>query len=93
MKTKFLKFGLPIAVFALAIFGAFASQKTESKNLALEVGWVDAPSPCQVQVTCSNDLGPVCTMFYQGQNRQVYGKVNLTDPTCSKILYRAPINN
>lgn len=89
MKTKFLKIGMPIAVFALAIAGAFASQKLDNKAATSQLGWIDSPSPCTIQVACSDVVGPVCTMFHQGQNKQAYGKVNPTDLTCSRILYKA----
>lgn len=80
---------MPIAVFAFAIAGAFASQTVESESMAPKTGWIDTPSPCKIKVNCSDQLGPVCTMFYQGEERQAYGKVNPLDLTCSKILYRA----
>lgn len=89
MKTKIFKISMPIAIFALAIAGAFASQKSDSKTVAPQTGWIDAPSPCKIQVSCSDVLGPVCTMFHQGQNKQAYGKVNPSDATCAKVLYRA----
>lgn len=90
MRTKFLKFGLPLAVFALAIIGAFASQKVDNKVLAPETGWINYPTPCNVSVSCRTEIGPVCTMFHLGQERQAYGKVNPNDLTCSKVLYKIP---
>jgi hypothetical protein len=82
------KFSIPVAVILLAITGAFASQSSAAKPVALQTGWIDSPSPCQIQVSCRTEVGPVCTMFYQGQNRQAYGKVNPTDATCPKTLYK-----
>jgi hypothetical protein len=90
MKTKFLKIGMPIAIFALAIMGAYASQKTESESFVPQVGWIDSPSPCSIAVECSTDFGPVCTMLHDGQIKQAFGKENLNDATCSKELYRRP---
>lgn len=90
MKTKFLKIGMPIAIFALAIMGAYASQKSESESFAPQVGWIDSPSPCSIEVECSTDFGPVCTMLHDGQIKQAFGKDNPKDATCSKELYRLP---
>lgn len=89
MKTNFLKTSLSIAVFAIAILGAFASQKSTSKVLAPETGWIDTPAPCQVATECSTiDNGTVCTLLYNGQVQQAYWKDQPTDATCSKILFR-----
>jgi len=89
MKTNFFKTSLSIAVFALAILGAFASQKSSSKVLAPETGWIDTPAPCQIDAECSTiDNGNVCTLLHNGQVQQAYGKDNPNDATCSKILFR-----
>lgn len=80
---------MPIAVVLLAITGAFASQSSQSGPKALQTGWIDTPSPCQIAVSCNNSLGPVCTMLHQGQIKQAYGKVNPNDATCAKVLFRA----
>ena len=82
------KFSMPIAVVLLAITGAFASQSSGTSPTALQTGWIDTPSPCQIAVSCRTELGPVCTMFHQGQNRQAFGKVNPNDATCAKVLYK-----
>ncbi|MET0944881.1 MAG: DUF6520 family protein [Flavobacterium sp.] len=88
MRTNNFKLSLPIGVFFLAIAGAFASHSSETSPKALQTGWVDTPSPCQIEVSCRTEVGPVCTMFHQGQNKQAFGKVNPNDATCSKILYK-----
>jgi len=89
MKTNFFKTSLSIAVFTLAILGAFASQKSTSKVLAPESGWIDTPAPCQVETECSTiDNGTVCTLLHNGQVQQAYGKDNPNDATCSKVLFR-----
>ncbi|MFD2907930.1 hypothetical protein ACFSX9_04205 [Flavobacterium ardleyense] len=88
MKTKFLKIGMSLAVFALAIMGAYASQNTDNLVLAPQTGWIDTPSPCEIPVSCSTEFGPLCTMVYQGEVKQAFGKDNLNDATCAKELYR-----
>jgi hypothetical protein len=89
MKTNFFKTSLSIAVFAIAILGAFASQKSSSKVLAPETGWIDTPAPCQEKADCSNVSSPfVCTVLHEGELKQAYGKDAPEDATCAKILYR-----
>jgi hypothetical protein len=82
------KISIPIAVVLLAITGAFASQSSATKPVALQTGWIDSPSPCQIEVSCRTEVGPVCTMFYKGQTKQAYGKVNPNDASCAKVLYK-----
>jgi hypothetical protein len=82
------KFSMPIAVFLLAIGGAFASQSSEKSILPPQTGWIDTPSPCQIPASCRTEVGTVCTLFHQGMNKQAYGKVNPGDATCAKILYK-----
>lgn len=79
---------MPLAVFAIAIGGAFASQGSTEGNLLPETGWVDTPSPCMVQVECSDIEAAVCTGFYNGELRQAYAKEHLSDATCAKITYQ-----
>jgi hypothetical protein len=89
MKANFFKTSLSIAVFAFAILGAFASQKTSTKVLAPEKGWIDTPAPCQEKTNCSNVSSPfVCTLLHEGELKQAYGKDTPEDVTCTKILYR-----
>jgi len=90
MKANFFKTSLSIAVFAFAILGAFASQKSSTKVLAPETGWIDTPAPCLVDTVCSTDASPfVCTMFHEEELKQAYGKETPEDVSCAKILYRA----
>lgn len=82
------KLSMPIAVFLLAIGGAFASQTTEENAMPLQIGWIDTPSPCTIPASCRTETGPVCTLLHQGQTRQAFGKVNPNDATCAKVLYK-----
>lgn len=62
MKTKFLKIGMPIMVFMLAIVFAFASEKntTESEILTTP-GYIFQNGMCTLAPrTCSDTPGPVC---------------------------------
>lgn len=63
MKTKVLKFGLPLAVFMLAIVFAFASNSTtkaEDTSLALIPGYIFQNGKCEQVATCSDKEGPLC---------------------------------
>ncbi|MBB4120007.1 hypothetical protein GGR32_002319 [Mesonia hippocampi] len=63
MKTKFLKLGLPLAVFMLAIVFAFASNSTskaQDTSLALVPGYIFQDGKCQQVATCSTVPGPLC---------------------------------
>lgn len=61
MKTNFLKIGMPIMVFMLAIVFAFATEKTTAKNESLAVqGYIEKDDTCQLSILCDNTGGPVC---------------------------------
>jgi len=81
-----------MAAIALAVTGAFASQKpASSAAFADETGWINlsATQPCHQSVTCSNVSNPqACTMLYQGVTRTAFGKVNPNINECAKTLYR-----
>ncbi|MBK5214971.1 MAG: hypothetical protein JJE55_15090 [Flavobacteriaceae bacterium] len=61
MKNLRKKWLLPIAVFAIAIAGAFASNVEKPKDAVWVAGFIDHPTPCKVQVDCSLTNGPACT--------------------------------
>lgn len=52
MKNMRKKWLLPIAVFAIAIAGAFASNMETTKDAPV-LGYLDHPQPCQISVQCS----------------------------------------
>ena len=63
MKTKFLKIGLPIMVFMMAIAFAFASTSTtkaEDTSLALIPGYIFQNGKCEQVTVCSDVTGPLC---------------------------------
>jgi len=61
MKTKFLKKGLPIMVFMLAIVFAFATEKTTKQNESLAFqGYIEKDGRCQISRFCDNTGGPAC---------------------------------
>ena len=61
MKNPRKKWLLPIAVFAIAIAGVFASNIEKSNDTTVNWGYTDNPRPCMVKVACSVIPGPVCT--------------------------------
>ncbi len=81
MRTKILKFGMPLMAFLLAIVFAFATEKSlpEEEN-ALITGYIGTPATCHDQVVnCTTVNGPVCK--YLGQT--VY-----RDSSCSSLLFQ-----
>ncbi|KXO01253.1 hypothetical protein LS48_01965 [Aequorivita aquimaris] len=52
MKTMRKKWLLPIAVFAIAIASAFASNTTTAEAVPV-LGYIDNPLPCHISVQCS----------------------------------------
>ncbi|MCZ4320302.1 DUF6520 family protein [Aequorivita viscosa] len=60
MNTMRKKWLLPIAVFAIAIASAFASNIENTNDVALVNGFIDSPTPCLISVECSTIPGPVC---------------------------------
>jgi hypothetical protein len=57
MKTMRKKWLLPIAVFAIAIVSAFASNTTTAEAAPI-LGYLDNPVPCQISVQCA-DVGVI----------------------------------
>lgn len=91
MKTMNFKSFLPLLLMVVAITSAFALHHEGKEITAVaEIGWVDHPLPCQIQETCENEGGEICTVMYQGAERQVKGKFSSTDLSCDKILTRTP---
>ena len=82
------KFSIPVATVLLAITGAFASQSSVTQPTSLQKGWIDAETPCSIEVACRTEVGPVCTMLHNGQIKQAFGKNNPKDATCPKTLYK-----
>lgn len=65
MKTTFFKNMLPVAVIALGITGAFASNvvHSSSKNLAAQNGYtLNSLGKCNVKVACSDIPNAVCRL-------------------------------
>ncbi len=52
MKTIKRKWLLPVAVFSIAIAGAFASN-VKSEEASAVWGYLDNPNPCHIKVQCS----------------------------------------
>ena len=83
MKNLFKKIGLPLAVFALAFFGAFqtnAMNKTK-KVLPPATGYVTLieSQPCAQPVECTTDEGPICEYL----SFRAWGKENVNDMHCT----------
>lgn len=59
MKNMRKKWLLPIAVFALAIAGAFASNMKTAEAVPV-LGYLDSPQPCHISVQCSTTGSIAC---------------------------------
>ncbi|MEM0519025.1 DUF6520 family protein [Aequorivita flava] len=83
MKTMRKKWLLPIAVFAIAIASAFASN-SGANNVLATPGYIDAPAPCRIAVDCSPFGGPVCR---NASLQQAFGW-NSMHTACNVELYK-----
>jgi hypothetical protein len=92
MKTIFMKQVLPVAVFVLAIAGAFTTHamNERSKTLAPVQGFLRLDpngNTCQVQDECSTvNNGIVCTVGLEDDAPQLYGKNSAEK--CTVPIYR-----
>lgn len=89
MKTSIVKMILPMAVFALAISGAFAShtEKVAKKRAPAAIqGWLQVAGACNQSIQCSDTGNMLCKT---SSNQQVFGKDEAGD--CAVELYR--VNN
>ena len=90
MKTIFFKIIIPITVIIFAIYNSFASNISE-KNIDLILSGYIIPignTICQNITTCSSMNPTLCSVVYQGQTYQVYGKQSPSDTVCDIPLYR-----
>jgi len=86
MKKSIVKMMLPMAVFALAITGAFAShaENVAKKKPAPIQGWLQVAGACNQSIQCSDTGNMLCKT---SSNQQVFGKNEAGD--CEVELYRA----
>ena len=85
MRTKFLKIGMPIMVFMMAIVFAFASTSTtkaEDAALVLVPGYILQNGICQQVTICETDPGPVC--LFNG----VVARTRINETQCGSQLFR-----
>lgn len=79
MKLRFLKSVLSFGAMALAIAGAFAADvKTETTELPPVTGWASLPgeTPCDEEVACQTEDGPICRILHNGVFYQAFPKVS-----------------
>jgi hypothetical protein len=81
MKNLKIRFLLPIAVFMMAVFAAFATQSSVStENLAWEQGYIHTATSCDVANRCSTSGTKVCKV----NGQQLFG---MDGSQCIKTLY------
>lgn len=90
MKTKFFKFGMPVAFVALGLVGALSSNAMEKKAtvLASETGYkkvIGAAQPCQPVESCDNVPAQLCKSSID--NSQLYHFVG--NNQCPTMLFRS----
>lgn len=85
MKKRIVKMILPMAVFALAITGAFAShtENVAKKRPAPIQGWLQVAGACNQSIQCNTTGSMLCKT---SSNQQVFGKDEAGD--CAVELYR-----
>lgn len=85
MKKRIVKMVLPMAVFALAITGAFAShaENVAKKKPAPIQGWLQVAGACNQSIQCNTTGSMLCKT---SSNQQVFGKDEAGD--CAVELYR-----
>lgn len=91
--TKLKEILIPIAVVAVGVLGAFATQMPGSSSNAMQVlepGWIDYPNPCNrgPYLMCSTTEGEVCTVMIDGVGHRLKGKYNPSDADCPKPLFK-----
>lgn len=93
MKTKIFKTVLPALSIMMAVFGAFAFERSDASTLAPEVGWLEIPgNPCNIQTQCDfRPVGPICTASHLGVSYVAKGKSNPAVNICDKTL-RMPLH-
>lgn len=82
---------IPVAVVAVGVLGAFATQMSDNSNntfLATEVGWIDNPEPCQQEHMCDVEGTYVCTAIIGTTQKVVRGKFSSSDTSCLKPLFQ-----
>lgn len=91
MKSKFLKLGMPIMVFMLAIVFAFATEKSTTENESLLIsGYIMQDGFCVPSLKdCNNVSNVPCTD--DDFSQQVY-RLRLGETVCSQKLFHSELN-
>ncbi|MBA6153843.1 hypothetical protein [Gelidibacter maritimus] len=82
---------IPIAVVAVGVLGAFATQMSGSSSAAqvLEPAWIDNIMPCETDpYMCSPFEGEACTVIVDGVEHKLRGKYSSSDSDCPKPLFK-----
>ena len=77
---------LPLGVLVLGVAAAFASQKENSPQ-AVVTGYASVENPCDMDILCQDDGGPLCSVWLNGVEHQAFGKDVVTQE-CNIQLYR-----
>jgi len=90
MKTVFFKIATPLIVILLILGNSFSSHASEEETSAPITCYASplGGAPCSISTICSTVGTIICTVTYQGQVYQVFGKVNPTDVVCPIVCYK-----
>lgn len=89
--TKLKEILIPVAVVAVGVLGAFATQMPGNSNgmQILEPAWIDNDIPCEKPYYMCSTTGPVvCTVMIDGVEHQLKGKNNPLDSFCPRTMYK-----
>lgn len=90
--TKLKEILIPIAVVAVGVFGAFATQMPGSSSgamLVLEPAWIDNDVPCEKPpYVCATTGSELCTVVIDGVKHELKGKNNPLDNFCPRTMYK-----
>lgn len=79
---------MPLAAIIFAICSSFVLHASEEKTDLLVPGYIPAPYPCNISISCSDIVGPICTVVIGGTAFQAFGKEFPADNVCSVVVYR-----
>ena len=91
MKTKLSKILIPLLAILFAIGESITSQAAQQETNVKIKGYfsvIGVNPPCSLYLNCNTEIRPrLCTVIYQGQIYQAFGKINVNDTTCIIVLY------
>lgn len=86
MKTRKIKLFIPVLAVMFAVTSAFStSANSNAEDSTTLDGYIDAPTPCMIAISCLPAGSQVCKTQ---SGEQVFGKFNTEDTTCLREVYK-----